>query len=241
MKSRSTVDRCDSYYVITIIDISVIKATRRVEGIIGTITRRVFAMSWREATLKTSGATTRQVKRSGVAYEGLAFSDLKRNPLDHRSNVSLTSRQGRRKRKISLLNSKIKQTEKNKCTPRDYERRGEGKKKENWTVVYAIGRPFCLAVLHTVHAHRGLVSLRGLTRGWLSCLAMPEYPGRLGAAGNCIAVPPPYARQRAAPRRSLHRRKETERGRPSRFIEFSNFGGGSPLPGFLAVHPLIDN
>lgn len=44
--------------------------------------------------------------------------------------------------------------------------------------------------------------------GWLSCLAMPEYPGRLGAAGNCIAVPPPYARQRAAPRRSLHRRKE---------------------------------
>lgn len=104
MKSRSTIDRCDSYYVITIIDISVIKATRRVEGIIGTITRRVFAMSWREATLKTSGATTRQVKRSGVAYEGLAFSDPKRNPLDHRSNVSLTSHQGRRKRKISLLN-----------------------------------------------------------------------------------------------------------------------------------------
>lgn len=104
MKSRSTIDRCDSYYVITIIDISVIKATRRVEGIIGTITRRVFAMSWREATLKTSGATTRQVKRSGVAYEGLAFSDPKRNPLDHRSNVSLSSRQGRRKRKISLLN-----------------------------------------------------------------------------------------------------------------------------------------
>lgn len=102
MKSRSTIDRCNSYYVITIIDISVIKATRRVEGIIGTITRRVFAMSWREATLKS--ATTRQVKRSGVAYEGLAFSDLKRNPLDHRSNVSLTSRQGRRKRKISLLN-----------------------------------------------------------------------------------------------------------------------------------------
>lgn len=105
MKSRSTIDRCNSYYVITIIDISVIKATRKVEGIIGTITRRVFAMSWREATLKTSGATTRQVKRSGVAYEGLAFSDPKRNPLDSQpSNVSLTSRQGRRKRKISLLN-----------------------------------------------------------------------------------------------------------------------------------------
>lgn len=31
-------------------------------------------MSWREAILKTSGATTRQVKRSGVAYEGLALS-----------------------------------------------------------------------------------------------------------------------------------------------------------------------
>lgn len=211
------------------------------EGIIGTITRRVFAMSWREATLKTSGATTRQVKRSGVAYEGLAFSDPKRNPLDSQPFPLLLAKGEEKGKSLSWTNSKIKQTEKNKCTRRDDERRGEGKKKENWTVVYAIGRPFCLAVLHTVHAHRGLVSLRGLTRGWLSCLAMPEYPGRLGAAGNCIAVPPPYARQRAAPRRSLHRRKETERGRPSRFIEFSNFGGGSPVPGFLAVHPLIDN
>lgn len=118
--------------MITIIDISVIKATRRVEGIIGTITRRVFAMSWREATLKTSGATTRQVKRSGVAYEGLAFSDLKRNPLDSRPSIQrFPYFSPREKKKENLSLERTQKLSKLKRINVHDETTNEGKKKEN--------------------------------------------------------------------------------------------------------------
>lgn len=158
MKSRSTIDRCDSYYVITIIDISVIKATRRVEGIIGTITRRVFAMSWREATLKTSGATTRQVKRSGVAYEGLAFSDLKRNPLDSRPSIQrfpYFSPREKKKENLSLERtqklSKLKRINVHDGTTNDGAREKRRKIERLSTLLAGLSAwPSCTPCMHTV-------------------------------------------------------------------------------------------
>lgn len=158
MKSRSTIDRCDSYYVITIIDISVIKAIRRVEGIIGTITRRVFAMSWREATLKTSGATTRQVKRSGVAYEGLAFSDLKRNPLDSRPSIQRLpyfSPREKKKENLSLERtqklSKLKRINVHDGTTNDGAREKRRKIERLSTLLAGLSAwPSCTPCMHTV-------------------------------------------------------------------------------------------
>lgn len=141
-------------------------------------------MSWREATLKTSGATTRQVKRSGVAYEGLAFF-LKRNLLDSRSNFPLTFRQGKRKKKnkISLLNKFV-----NKLKRRLYTRMNDGTRKKRMEIqrLSTLLAGLSAWPSYTPHMHTVAGSLRGLTRGRLSCLAMPEYPA--GSARRATAL-----------------------------------------------------
>lgn len=123
-------------------------------------------------------------------------------------------REGKKKQENLLLSNKFKLSEINW---KEYTRRRE-KKNGNWTVVYAIGRPFCLAVLHTVYAHT--VSLRGLTlvpgHAWIPRQA--RRGGQLHCSTSSICQAACGSEKEPA-----SAKRETERGRPSRFIEFSNF------------------
>lgn len=191
MKSRSTIDRCNSYYVITIIDISVIKATRRVEGIIGTITRRVFAMSWREATLKTSYDTSGQTQWCSLRGPRLFRSKTKSSRPSIQRFPFFSPRE-KKKENLSLERtqklSKLKRINVHDGTTNDGAREKRRKIERLSTLLAGLSAwPSCTPCMHTV--------------GWFPCAGWFVADSR---AWPCLNTPAGSARRATALQYLLH-------------------------------------